>query len=396
MPDVVNRFTRAHPDEMGQSTWFQEEARAERFVALTRIVMLTVWLAVTASVAGMVPPIANLSSVGVGAIWWLWCVVYAAIILRRPYRAHYKYVSTTVDMLLNTTILFLYQFGMGYSTTLKAPAFMSYLILGFMAAYRFSVVLPLYAGGLAMAGFGGLVLYFVGTNDIAFGSSLQSYTSPLASPTVLLFQLAFIATAAVLGSLYAHNIRKLVDRQVAYEIAIERERQLARTDDLTGVNNRRHFLDLAAHEVASARRYHRPLALLLFDIDHFKQVNDRWGHPFGDVILVRVAEVVAALLRESDVLARYGGEEFAVLLPDNGAHQAEIVAERIRLAVAALVTEQGSARAAVTVSLGVAELALPDDTLEALIQRADQALYGAKRAGRNRVVVAPPPAAHAV
>lgn len=388
LPDLVRRLTRTHPDELTRSTWFQEEARAERFVALTRVVILSVWLVVTASVSGLVPWIANLSNVGVGAVWWVWCVVYAGFIARRPYRSPYKYVSTTVDMVLNTIILFLYHYGMGYSTTLKAPAFMTYLILGFMAAYRFSVVLPLYAGGLALAGFGGLVAYFVITDNIGFGPSLQSYTSPLVSPTVLVFQMAFIAASAVLGSLYANNIRKLVDRQVAYEIAIERERQLARTDDLTGVHNRRHFLALAEHEVATAKRYKRPLALLLFDIDHFKLVNDRWGHPFGDLILKEVAEAVKPLLRESDVLARYGGEEFAVLLSDSGAQQAAVAAERIRAAVAAHVTEQGSARATVTVSLGVAELAAPDDTLDALIDRADRALYAAKRAGRDRTVVA--------
>jgi len=303
LPDLVRRLTRTHPDELTRSTWFQEEARAERFVALTRVVILSVWLVVTASVSGLVPWIANLSNVGVGAVWWVWCVVYAGFIARRPYRSPYKYVSTTVDMVLNTIILFLYHYGMGYSTTLKAPAFMTYLILGFMAAYRFSMVLPLYAGGLALAGFGGLVAYFVITDNIGFGPSLQSYTSPLVSPTVLVFQMAFIAASAVLGSLYANNIRKLVDRQVAYEIAIERERQLARTDDLTGVHNRRHFLALAEHEVATAKRYKRLLALLLFDIDHFKLVNDRWGHPFGDLILKEVAEAVKPLLRGREAVA---------------------------------------------------------------------------------------------
>ncbi len=385
--ELVNRLTQPHPVELSQSTWFQEEARAERFVGLTRVVLISVWLVVTASVSGLVPPIANLSNLGVGLLWWVWCCLYAVYLHQHPYRAPFKYLSTTVDMVLNTLILFLYHYGMGYSTSLKAPAFMSYLILGFMAAYRYSVVLPLYAGGLAIAGFGGLVWFFTATGTIAFGVSLESYTTPVVSASVLFFQMAFIAAAAVLGALYAYSIRKLVDRQVAYEIAIERERQLARTDALTGLNNRRHFVDLAEHELVSARRYHRPISLCLFDIDHFKQVNDRWGHSLGDEILKHVADIARAHLREADVLGRYGGEEFAVLLPDNGAQPARVVAERIRQTIADHDIETGTGPIRVTISLGIAELGPAEDTLSALIHRADQAMYAAKRAGRNQTVV---------
>lgn len=384
---LINRLTRAHPAELSQPTWFQEEARAERFVGLTRVVILTVWLIVTGAVSGSVPVIANLSNVGLGTLWWLWAVAYSAFLLRRRYNSSYKYLSTTVDMLMITLILFVYQFGMGYSTTLKAPAFMAYLVLGFMSAYRYNVALPLYSAALAMIGFGSLVIYFMVTGNIAFGLSLQSYTSPAVSPSVLIFQLAFIGGAGIIGAFYAHNTRQFVDRQVAFEIAIERERQLARTDSLTGLFNRRHFLDLGEHELASTRRYHRPLGLILFDIDLFKQMNDRWGHALGDDILKLVADVARAHLREADVLCRYGGEEFAVLLPDTGALQARVVAERIRTTLEAHDIQTGTDVIHATISLGISEIA-PDDDLLALIHRADQAMYAAKRAGRNQTVVA--------
>ena len=170
--------------------------------------------------------------------------------------------------------------------------------------------------------------------------------------------------------------------------ALAREQLTARTDSLTGLNNRGHFFELAAHEWAVAQRYGLPLAVMLFDIDHFKQINDTVGHQMGDEILKRVARTGSEHLRAADVLARYGGEEFIVLLPGSTAQQAAVVAERIRESIAADGIETRTARVVATISIGLAD-ALPDrDTLEELIRRADRALYDAKAKGRNCTVVA--------
>ena len=132
----------------------------------------------------------------------------------------------------------------------------------------------------------------------------------------------------------------------------------------------------------------RPLAVMLFDIDHFKQINDSVGHQMGDEILKRVARVGSEHLRAADIIARYGGEEFIVLLPGSTAKQSAVVADRIREAIAADAIETPAARVGATISVGLAE-ALPDrDTLEQLIRRADRALYEAKGKGRNCTVVA--------
>lgn len=172
--------------------------------------------------------------------------------------------------------------------------------------------------------------------------------------------------------------------------ALAREQLMARTDGLTGLNNRRHFLEVAAHEWAVARRYGLPLAMMLFDIDRFKLINDTAGHQMGDEILKRVARAASERLRAADVLGRYGGEEFIVLFPGSTAQQAAVVAERIRQAIAADGIETGAARVSATISAGLAEALSDQDTLEQLIRRADRALYEAKAKGRNCIVVGSP------
>jgi diguanylate cyclase (GGDEF)-like protein len=190
--------------------------------------------------------------------------------------------------------------------------------------------------------------------------------------------------------LHAKSALEVANREL--HRALEREQVMARTDDLTGVNNRRHFLDLATREFAVAQRYQHPLSVLLIDVDHFKQVNDTFGHQVGDAILKRVAQIAREYLRDADVLARYGGEEFIVSLPNTDAHGAFIAAEHIRRAIAERGMQTGNEPVRVTISAGVAEISGKEDTLDRLIQRADQALYTAKTAGRNRTVVFSPTA----
>lgn len=164
--------------------------------------------------------------------------------------------------------------------------------------------------------------------------------------------------------------------------------ELASRDVLTGALNRRYFLERLDAEIAHVKRYNSPLTLLLFDIDHFKQVNDRLGHPAGDRILRGVSDLAAASLRSDDVLARYGGEEFAVLMPSTDLPTAIEVAERLRQRIEAATFDACGTAEGVTVSIGVATLALASEASgHALLTAADEALYRAKRRGRNRVEV---------
>lgn len=169
---------------------------------------------------------------------------------------------------------------------------------------------------------------------------------------------------------------------------------IALTDALTGVANRRFLDEALADAVRAAHRSARPLAVLMIDIDHFKALNDRYGHPRGDAVLREVAAALRdALVRPSDVLARYGGEEFIALLPDADAAAAALVAERLRAAVQRLGLEHlDSPQGVVTVSVGTAASGLrrTPPAAAALVAAADKALYEAKCAGRNRVAGAPP------
>jgi len=190
--------------------------------------------------------------------------------------------------------------------------------------------------------------------------------------------------------------RERLARKEAERIAEERSRELfeknlelerlSSTDPLTGLHNRRHFSASARIEFQRALRFDLKLSAVMMDIDHFKRVNDRFGHAAGDAVLVGVAGACIAGIRATDLHARYGGEEFCFLLPETGLDGAGILAERLRDAVAALHFTAGGVDFAVTASFGVAERLADGDSIELLLDRSDKALYEAKREGRDRVV----------
>jgi len=177
------------------------------------------------------------------------------------------------------------------------------------------------------------------------------------------------------------------------EQAIFKEQHLAHTDSLTGINNRRYLFDLANIKMAIASRYKQPLSAMMFDIDHFKKINDLHGHLVGDQILIEIVNVVQAEMRKSDVIGRYGGEEFVILLPMTTAQQAHKLAERIRLNVEALRVPSERGDVSATISIGIVEIDHQQTVfvnVEELFSRADEAMYTAKRRGRNRVVILRP------
>jgi len=165
--------------------------------------------------------------------------------------------------------------------------------------------------------------------------------------------------------------------------------RLALTDPLTGLSNRRHFLERLQGEVERALRYQRPLSVVLLDLDHFKRVNDTHGHAAGDDVLRGAARALRSVCRDVDLPARWGGEELALLLPETDAAGALIVAERVRerIEAQAYTAPSGSAFG-VTASLGVATAGDKALSAEALLHASDRALYRAKDEGRNRVIVA--------
>jgi diguanylate cyclase (GGDEF)-like protein len=160
------------------------------------------------------------------------------------------------------------------------------------------------------------------------------------------------------------------------------ERELARADGLTGLPNRRAFVERGAILLALARRARRPITVAYLDLDHFKQVNDQRGHHAGDRVLARTAEALRSACRSTDLLARLGGDEFAVLLPDTGADRASVALERMRSAVAASMKAHGDA---CTASIGAAAYTRAPLTLDDALHDADGVMYRAKLEGRDRV-----------
>ncbi len=159
---------------------------------------------------------------------------------------------------------------------------------------------------------------------------------------------------------------------------------MATTDSLTGIENRRNILEIGERALAYAARYKRDLSILLFDIDHYKKINDTWGHQAGDRVLIEITQLCRNQIRESDSLGRYGGDEFILILPESSHPTALIVAEKLRSAIAETNISLGRSTIKVTASFGIATLN-KGETFTDLFNRADQRLYQVKRSGRNRV-----------
>ncbi|WP_460454707.1 ligand-binding sensor domain-containing diguanylate cyclase [Arenimonas aestuarii] len=228
--------------------------------------------------------------------------------------------------------------------------------------------------------------------------ALRVHVEPEFHETVWFRSLALLAGLLALYLVFIARTRRLAARALALE-ALVRERTeslanandelaaLARTDPLTGLANRRAFIEVARAEIARSRRSGQSLSIVLADIDHFKNINDRHGHDVGDAVLKAVAATLAGNKRAQDTVARWGGEELIFLLPETDLAAAAEVAEKWRKSVSATEVGLGQATVSVTLTLGVAEVR-PDSTLEHCIARADAALYDGKRAGRDRVVSA--------
>jgi diguanylate cyclase (GGDEF)-like protein len=262
-----------------------------------------------------------------------------------------------------------------------APAARGALSLFYLVALLFGVLRLETARLLALA----LVAFLAHATVLALSGSLGG---PAAADSWL--QLAILAIVlpwfAAMGGYVNKLRRRLSDSNRQLKEAVDRAEEIAMRDVLTGAYNRRHLMDVLRREISRAQRIGAPLAICLLDIDHFKRVNDNWGHAAGDTVLRHFATLAATGLRAVDVFGRFGGEEFMLILPDTDARGAAAVAERIRVSV-----EQGAfpdvpAGHQVTVTIGVAGRA-KDEGGDALTARADLALYRGKDAGRNRVVV---------
>ena len=238
----------------------------------------------------------------------------------------------------------------------------------------------------------GIPLSFVGDERATAGEGGPVHTGSILFAGAGVGQIALAPTARGM-SREDRSIVALVEGELGGPLQMtslyEDARRMATTDALTGLLNRRAFIETIDRERARSDRHSFPLSLLLLDVDHFKRINDQYGHAAGDVVLQGVARVLEAVARRSDYVARWGGEEFVVGLPQTGEAGARVAGERVRRAIAAATHKLPDVESLqITASVGIASGEAPW-SLDALVAAADEAMYAAKARGRNRVELAP-------
>jgi len=307
--------------------------------------------------------------------WWIlvpWSLLLVAGLVAQKKRPQTQVlVHLTIQLYAFTIAAFTYITGPLYSPGWIAAlggAMVGFLLFERRAALLgVSSFLILLAAAIAAGRRGLLPASPVGAGSLAGGGLLGF------ALTALVFMGLTLALAAFLVARWRERERRVIE--------------LSRTDGLTGLTNRRRFIEVFEREFSRARRHARPLACILIDLDHFKAINDNHGHLMGDQVLVVVAEALGRGLRDADVVARYGGEEFALLLPDTTLAGAEEVAARCLRQIREARVE-GVTRP-ITASMGVAALPREDVTkAEDLLREADAAMYRAKDAGRDRLMIA--------
>lgn len=350
----------------------RQALRVRRFLVAAATSFLVIVVLFVSESFGVLPmPAAIRSS---GAIIALIGLFY--VILRSGLNLRLRDPSLTTEQIGSACLVLAY-------VMYHAPQSRGSLMILYLVALMFGVLRLGTARMLALA-----ALAFCAHVAIVWLSFRNDAAFDLRSGLVQLAVLAIVLPwFAVMGG-YVNRLRsRLSDTNRTLTETVSRIEQLAIRDALTGVFNRRYLMDMMARERLRSMRLSSPLSLCLFDIDHFKSVNDQYGHPSGDTVLSHFALTAGIGLRASDVFGRYGGEEFLLIAPDTDAKGAASIADRIRERIAQAAFPGVPADRRVTVTIGLAMLG-PGETIEALIGRADAALYLGKIAGRNRVALA--------
>ncbi|XDD43806.1 GGDEF domain-containing protein [Leptospira sp. WS60.C2] len=304
------------------------------------------------------------------SISWFLLIEYDILIEKELWWS--GYVPATFDLIWLTVLAY----GTGHITSFFILGYLGSIALSSMTLDRNYGKYNAFLATVLFSGMGFLVYYEI--------LPLVNIMMPPVKPTLL----SVIISSILLGG-SAFMVNKIVSR-LFYSLTDVNQKLLAiaMTDPLTGISNRRSFLSNLEIEIARQQRSHSPypISFLLFDLDHFKTINDTYGHEIGDLVLIEFASVLKNSLRKQDFPSRWGGEEFLVMLPNTDIDGAIIVAEKIRTTFHSLAINIKDKQLQSSASVGISVLENQDDLPETIIQKADQCLYEAKRRGRNQVV----------
>lgn len=265
-----------------------------------------------------------------------------------------------------------------FATDLKPVVLFTGLAMVVMGANRLSRPQQMVIAGYGMLVYTGSVLYMANLEGLGWISEIVLM---LAFGLVLVF-------GPALYQFERHNYEAVItDKNEQLSDALDQIRELAVRDELTGVFNRRHLMEVLTREKALADRKNYRFSICYVDLDHFKKVNDRFGHAAGDYVLRSFADIAVEMLREVDCIARIGGEEFVLVFSDASQHESARAAERLGARVSQMPVTAQDESYRITASMGITEYR-QGDSIQNLLERADRALYDAKRTGRNRIVVA--------
>ncbi|MAM71774.1 MAG: hypothetical protein CMP91_11605 [Gammaproteobacteria bacterium] len=324
--------------------------------------------------------------VGLRTIAILACLALIVALSRSPKLADRSTLLNIVCFIMVTAMILVIPLRpVTESSQLTAAVILSFAIyLFFPNRIAWVVALNVYlAVGFLLA----LIFWSTVSSSMIFGAAMVLLFQN-AVGLVILRRLSALQRRQFALLAMERQTNKLMQQEIESRKDLEAQlRQQAQKDHLTGLNNRRWFLELAEQELRHCRRRQEPLSLCMVDLDHFKTVNDRFGHAVGDRVLVQIAGLCQEVLRDSDIIGRYGGEEFVLALPGTDANAAFEVAERLRLRILHFTFLELPEPLQLSITAGIAEVTAEDEDPGSALERADLALYAGKARGRNTVIL---------
>lgn len=381
----------------------QEEMRSEKYANFARILFTLIYIGAGFAIKQEVPETSFLFIMVAASINLLYAVIVFFLTRKGHHHKWLKYLSVSVDIIL----LSLFIYTIGTFRTFKTEAFLLYFLWIGLATIRFSPKLTTIIGLLSISAYIAITVLALVNQTIELGTITDSFTTSKVSLTNIIMKLLFLGVFVAI-SIYISKIYRTLVAKAIDKVLVEKEnhelskmlktlnstqkmlhdknrelRYISETDSLSKLYNRRKTEELLQTSCERAKNYHETFSLILLDIDLFKKINDGYGHPAGDKVIMQIAANLKTNVRDEDAVGRWGGEEFLIICPGLDARSASGLAERLRENIQYNCSELART---VTCSFGVTRWA-DGDTSATIVNRVDRALYQSKESGRNCVTL---------